>query len=72
LVLLKATTSSSKVIVKGKDTALDLTAATLPLNNSATVTAQVSNSDNNNCWEGTFPTTSFKKNTDAQFKAKSP
>ena len=64
--------SSAKILVKGKDGNLDLTASTLPLNSSADVIVQLSNTDNSNCWQGEFPTTSVKKNTAGEFKAKTP
>ena len=72
-ILLKGGAAGSAAIqVKGRDSNLDLTAGTLPLSGTADVIAQLSNSDNSNCWQSTFPTASLKKNTDAEFKAKTP
>jgi len=61
----------SKILVKGKDAGLGLTAATLPFAGTD-VLVQLSNSDNSNCFETDFPIASAKKNTEGQFKAKSP
>lgn len=63
---------SAKIRVRGKDGNLDLTASTLPLSDAADVIVQLSNSDNSNCWQATFPAASVKKNTDAEFKARTP
>ena len=62
----------SKSLVKGKDGALYLAPHTLPFDGAANVTVQVVNSDNPNCWEATFAPAAFKKNTNGEFKAKSP
>jgi hypothetical protein len=62
----------SKALVKGKDGGLDLDASTLPFDGAANVTVQLSNTDNGNCWQSTFPPASVKKNTGGQFKAKTP
>ena len=61
----------SKILVKGKDAGLGLTAATLPFT-SPNVLVQLSNSDNSNCFQTTFPVASAKKNTEGLFKAKGP
>jgi cysteine-rich repeat protein len=73
LILLKGgAAGSAKIIVKGKDGNLGLTPPTLLLDTAADVIVQLSNSDNTNCWQGTFPPGSVKKNTDTQFNAKTP
>jgi hypothetical protein len=59
-------------LVKGKDGGLDLDASTLPFDSASTVTVQLSNSDNANCWQSTFAPASVKTNPDRQFKAKTP
>jgi CSLREA domain-containing protein len=61
---------SSKIIVKGKESSLDLDPGTLPLADNVTV--QLSNSANGNCWQSTFATAAAKKNTPEMFKAKTP
>jgi len=72
-ILLKSgAAGSSKILAKGKDGALYLAPGTLPFDSAANVTVQVVNSDNPNCWEATFAPSAFKKNTTAEFKAKSP
>ncbi len=62
----------AKILVKGRDANLDLDPLTLPLDETTDVIVQLSNSETANCWQTTLPPTSFKKNTDALFKAKSP
>lgn len=62
--------SKSKIILKGKDGNLPITAATLPLDTTGNVVVQLHNSDNSNCWEGSLPPASVIKNTDTTFKAK--
>lgn len=62
----------SKILVKGRNENLDLHPDTLPLDEAADLIVQLSNSDNGNCWQGTFPNGSVKKNTDATFKAQAP
>ena len=49
---------------------MGLTPATLPVT-GITLTAQLSNSDNSNCWQTTF-VIATAKNSDKQFKAKGP
>ncbi len=66
-----ATLAKSKVLFKGKDGALPLSASTLPLPVS-TVEVRLINSDNSNCWGADFPVGSVIKNTEEQFKAKTP
>jgi hypothetical protein len=71
-ILLKGSTGpKSKIIFKGKDGGLDLTASTLPLSEAGPVSVRVHNSENGNCWGADFATP-FKKNTDALFKGKTP
>jgi len=62
---------SSKIVVKGKDT-FHLVPGTLPFDSAANVTVQLVNSDNPACWESTFAPAAFTKNTNGEFKAKSP
>lgn len=64
--------ASAKIIAKGKGSSLDLVADTLPLPGVADVIVQLSNSDNANCWQSTFPAASVKENSDKLFKAKTP
>ncbi len=64
--------SASKVIIKGKGSALDLDAGTLPLDAGGDVIVQLGNDDNSNCWESSFPSASIGTNTDSGFKAKTP
>src|SRR5262249_10491075 len=58
--------SAGKILMKGKNGSLDLTPTTLPFTGGVLV--QLSNSDNFNCWETYFSTST--KNGAAEFKAK--
>lgn len=72
-VLLKGgATAKAKILVKGKDGGLDLDPATLPLDDDAGLTVQLSNSDNANCWQATYAPASVKANSESVFKAKTP
>jgi hypothetical protein len=71
IILKGSTTATSKILFKGKDGALDLTAATLPLSAAGPVSVRVHNSDNANCWGADF-STPFTKNSDGLFKGKTP
>lgn len=63
---------NAKIILKGKDGNLDLSASTLRLDTGADVIVQVSNSENTNCWQGTFPPASVTKDTEGAFEATTP
>jgi glucose/arabinose dehydrogenase len=60
----------SKILFKAKGPNLDLTPATLPLDESAPLTVQFIGTDSAECWEMTFPPASVRRNDDEQFKAK--
>jgi cysteine-rich repeat protein len=60
----------SKAMILGRDGNLPL--PELPLDISAEMTAQLSNSDNGNCWEERFTPENVTKNTNGLFKAKTP
>ena len=72
-ILLKGSVNEggSRIIVKGRDGNLDLTATTLPFA-VADVIVQLSNTLTTKCWETTLPAGSVKKNVDPRFKAKTP
>jgi hypothetical protein len=72
IILKGSDVASSKIIVKGKDSDLDLDAATLPLDVDAGITVQASNSDNTNCWQSTYAPDAVKTNNGAVFRAKVP
>ena len=69
--ILKGSSASAKIVVKGKGSNLDLDAATLPLG-ASDVIVQLSNSDNANCWQSTFAPAAVKSDSDTLFKAKTP
>jgi hypothetical protein len=71
-VILKGGAASSKIIVKGQDGNLDLGPATLPLDASADVLVQLSNSQNANCWQSAFPPGAVDRNEETVFKARAP
>jgi hypothetical protein len=69
-IMLKAGTGNAKAMILGKDG--NLPVPELPLDTSADVIVQLSNSDNSNCWEQWFPPANITKNTNGLFKAKTP
>ncbi len=71
-ILLKSRVSASRIVVKGEGANLDLTPSTLPLDPAADVIVQLSNSDNSNCWQATFPPASVTRNTEVWFNARTP
>ena len=71
-IILKAGGTSTKVIVKGTGTHLDLSPGSLPLDSTAAVIVQLGDSDNGNCWESLFPPGSVQTNSDTEFRAKEP
>jgi hypothetical protein len=68
LLLKGGVAGKAKALVMGKDANLPL--PTLPLDTSADVIVQLSNSDNSNCWEQRFGPGAVIKNTSEVFKAK--
>jgi hypothetical protein len=62
----------SKLLLKGRNGGLPLSAATLPLDDAADVVVQLVNADNANCWSATFAPSSVRKNTDSLYRAKTP
>jgi hypothetical protein len=69
-IILKGGTSA-KVLAKGKGANLDIDADTLPLGASPVV-VQLSNGDNANCWQSTFPMGAVKADGETLFRAKTP
>ena len=67
-----AAAGKAKILLKGRDANLPLVVATLPIDQTGSIVAQLHNSDNANCWEGSFAPATVIKNTDAIFKAKTP
>lgn len=63
-----ATPGKSKILLLGKDSGIPL--PSLPLDSSGEAIIQLSNNENENCWEETF-TPPFSKNESDAFKAKS-
>jgi glucose/arabinose dehydrogenase len=68
-----ATEAKSKIVIKGKGGTLDLSSATLPLDESGLISVRVHNSDNSTCWGADFDPNAgeVRRNDDGQFKGKS-
>jgi hypothetical protein len=60
----------AKAMVLGKDANLPIAPGLLPLDVSANITTQLSNSDNSNCWESVLPPGSEIKNDTQMYKGK--
>jgi hypothetical protein len=67
-----ATAPKSKSLLKGRDANLPLVVATLAIDVTGNVVAQLHNSDNSNCWGASFAPATVIKNSDSFAKAKTP
>ena len=66
------TAGKSKILIKGRDAGLPLTASTLPFDDTEDVIVQLHNTDTAACWQSIFAPASVTRTTTGQYKAKTP